>query len=109
MAQIFVQQGDVIPVVAGGGGIAAGSTQVVGTLVGIALNTAASGATADVMLEGVFTVAKTTGQAWAQGALLYWDSGTSKFTTTVGSNTLSGTAFVAALSADTTGQIRLKQ
>lgn len=44
---------------------------------------------------------KLAGEAWTPGQNIYWDNGNSRFTTTVGSNTLCGKALEAALSADT--------
>lgn len=69
----------------------------------------APGDIAIVKLEGTYACPKATGQAWAQGALLYWDNTAKNFTTTVSTNTLAGHAESAALSADTTGAIRLDE
>lgn len=52
-------------------------------------------------------VPKAGSQAWTQGQKLYWDDTAKNFTTTVGSNTVQGSALVAALSADTTGFVVL--
>lgn len=69
----------------------------------------AAGDIAIVKVEGTYACPKAPGQAWAQGANLYWDDTAKNFTTTVGSNTLAGKAESAALSADTTGAIRLDE
>jgi predicted RecA/RadA family phage recombinase len=58
--------------------------------------------------RGVYTgVAKTTGEAWTLNKKLYWVTGTSKLTTTVGSNAYAGRAAAAADSGDTVGSIAL--
>jgi predicted RecA/RadA family phage recombinase len=103
----WVQNGDYIDVVAGGGGLVGGAFYIANGLRGVVSADAASGQPSTVCTRGVFTLPKATGEAWAVGALLYWDSGNSRFTTTVGSNTLAGFAAAAALSADTTGKVAI--
>lgn len=44
---------------------------------------------------------KTTAEAWAVGAKIYWNNTTKKFTTTASGNTLCGYAIAPALAADT--------
>ena len=108
MATNFVTHGESIPYTnATGSNITSGSVVAVGDMIGIALSDILIGSTGTVQLAGVAIVAKTTGQAWTQGAKLYWD-GTSAFTTTVGSNVWAGWAYAAAASGDTTGQVKLK-
>lgn len=50
---------------------------------------------------------KTTGEAWAVNAALYWDNTAGKWTTTSSGNTLGAYAAAIAGSADTTGPIHL--
>ena len=50
-------------------------------------------------------VPKATGQAWALGNLIYWDSTNSNFTTTATGNDLAGIVAEAAASGDTEGVI----
>jgi len=58
--------------------------------------------------RGSYTgVDKTTGEAWTLNQKLYWVTGTSKLTTTVGSNAYAGRAGAAAASGDTTGPLVL--
>lgn len=60
------------------------------------------------VVEGLFKgAAKTTGEAWAINAALYWNNSTSKFTTTNGGNTLCGYAASVQASGDTTGDVFL--
>jgi predicted RecA/RadA family phage recombinase len=108
MATNFIKHGDEIPYANGTGtGIKSGDVVVIGDLVGVALGDILDGSTGTVQLCGVATLPKTTGQAWTQGAKLYWN-GTDKFTTTVGTNVWAGWAYSAAASGDTTGQVKLK-
>ena len=58
-------------------------------------------------MEGVLTLAKATGQTWAQGVLIYWDNTAKNCTTTLTSNKLIGVATAAALTGDTVGNVRL--
>lgn len=109
MAQNFVQAGEVIEVTAPSGGYTSGKGVLVGSIVGVALNTAAQNATCEVALCGVWTVDKAGSQAWSQGDKIYWDDTAKNFTTTSSGNTFAGYAFVAAQSADTTGQVKLVQ
>ena len=69
----------------------------------------ANNASGSMDLEGVFTIAKTTGQAMAQGAELYYDPATSKVTSVQsGTTKYAGIAAEAKLSADTSIAVRLQ-
>ncbi|MGV8987810.1 MAG: DUF2190 family protein [Cypionkella sp.] len=87
--------------------VASGAGALIGSIFGVASTTTTSGNDCVFVTEGVFLLAKTAGQAWTQGAKVYWDNTAKNVTTTVGSNTLIGVATVAALSADTTGYVYL--
>lgn len=68
----------------------------------------AAGEAGSLSRFGVFeNRAKTTGEAWTENQKLYWVTGTSKLTTTVGSNAYAGRAYAVAASAATTGTIAL--
>lgn len=109
MATVFIKHGDEIPYTNGTGSkIAVNTPVLVGDLVGVALTDIANGDTGTLQLSGVALLPKATGQAWTQGAKLYWDDTAKKFTTTDTSNTLAGWAYAAAASGDTTGQVKLK-
>ena len=102
----FVQPGDVVSVTAPAA-VASGQGVLVGALFGVAVNAAASGASVEIATTGVHNLAKTTGQAWTQGALVYWDNTNRLVTTTASGNTLIGNCLVAAASGDTVGTVRL--
>ena len=106
MTNKYVQPGDVIDYTAGSA-IASGQVVVMGVRVGVALAAIAAGATGPVQVTGVFTIAKLSSDVVAQGALLYWDNGNSRLTTTVGSNVLAGYATAAAGNGVATVNIKL--
>lgn len=87
--------------------VASGAGCLVGSLFGVAVGTASSGADVEVAVVGVFVLAKATGAAWTVGARIYWDDAAKNCTTTAASNKLIGVATVAAASGDTTGTVRL--
>lgn len=106
MAKKYIQPGEVLDHVAATA-ITSGQVVLMGKRVGIALGNAAVGETVDVQVKGVFNATKVTADVVAQGALLYWDATASKFTTTVGTNTLAGYAAAAASGTATTVDIAL--
>lgn len=113
MATTQVADGKVINFVAAGA-VASGAVVVTGDTVGIALSAAAaSGDVIAVAIEGVWTVAKTTGTAWVQGDAIDWDASASEFhkgvTPATGDVALCGIAYAAAASAAATGQLKLTQ
>jgi hypothetical protein len=59
------------------------------------------------MAVGVHSIAKTTGQMWAEGQPLYWNVGTSKVDSNVTSGPLVGVAAAPATSSSQTGAVRL--
>lgn len=78
-----------------------------GKCVYVTANAGASESCGYVIEALIKGVPKTTGEAWAINALLYWDNTAGKFTTTAGSNAKAGYAAAVAGSADTTGDIHL--
>jgi predicted RecA/RadA family phage recombinase len=55
----------------------------------------------------VWEIAKLSTDVVTQGALLYWDAGNSRLTTTASSHKLAGYAWAAASGTDTTVQIKI--
>lgn len=104
----FVQPGDVVSVTAPAN-VNAGAGVLVGSLFGLAVNTALSGAAVEIALRGVFDVLKAGSQAWAVGARVYWDDTAKNFTTTASTNKLVGIAMAAVGSGagETTGRVLL--
>lgn len=104
----FQQIGDTVTLTAPSGGVVSGGIYKIGQLIVVASFTADEGDTFEAAVNGVFAgVPKTTGQAWAEGALVYWNDGGTLFTTSSSGNVLAGCAVVSAQSADTLGTVRL--
>ncbi|MBF0191635.1 MAG: DUF2190 family protein [Magnetococcales bacterium] len=114
----WIQPGDIVTVAAPVA-VNSGDGLLVGALFGVAISTAAVGATLEISTTGVVDLPKAA-VAITQGAKLYWDNtaknvtttvywdNTAKnVTTTVGTNTLIGCAIVAAAIGDATARVRL--
>lgn len=105
----FVQPGDVQTFVAPSGGVVSGGVYKIGQVVCVAAKDVAQTLNFEGKIRGVFTVTKVGSQAWTQGALVYWDNGNTRFTTTAGGNRLAGHAVeaVGAGAGETTGTVYL--
>ncbi|UJX46635.1 DUF2190 family protein [Xanthobacter sp. YC-JY1] len=103
----FVQHGDTLDMTAPSGGVISGTGYLIGALFGVAIVSAAAGEKFAFRIVGVYTLPKATGEAWTEGAIVYWDNTNKKLTTTSSGNTKVGTAASAAASGDTTGVARL--
>lgn len=101
-----VQDGDVLTLAAPYA-VASGAGALIGAIFGVSQTTLANGATGAFLVEGVFTLAKTSAQAWTVGAKIYWDDTNKVCTTTASGNTLIGVATVAAANPSSTGVVRL--
>lgn len=84
-----------------------GQAALLGSLVGIALQTVANGIGGEFACEGVWDVDKVSAQAWTAGALIYWDDTAKLFTNVSTSNTRAGVAVLAATNPTATGRVRL--
>lgn len=103
----FVQHGDTLDMTAPAGGVIGGTAYLIGALFGVAVASADAGVKFSFRLVGVYTLPKATGEAWTEGAIVYWDNTAKKLTTTSEGNTKVGTAASAAASGDSTGVARL--
>lgn len=103
-----IQDGDFITVAAPAA-VTSGDGVLVGSLFGVAVNSAASGATVTLATRGVYALTKVGSQAWTVGVKVYWDAANARCTTVSTSNTLIGvaTAAVASGAGDTVGNVRL--
>lgn len=101
-----VQDGDVLPLTAPYD-VASGAGLLVGALFGVAMTAAASGASVQARTRGVYTLPKTSAQAWTVGAKVYWDDTNKVATSTASGNTLIGCAVAAAANPSATGIVRL--
>ncbi len=104
----FVQPGDVITLPAPYDVLSGAGLQV-GQVFGVAAYDALSGVDVEAMTEGVFDLVKIGSQAWAVGALVYWDNTNKRCTTVATGNLLIGAAMLAVTGAagNTTGRVRL--
>ncbi len=89
--------------------VTSGDGLLVGSIFGVAAGDAASGATVEAALAGVFDLTKVGSQAWSAGAKVYWDDTNKRCTTVATDNTLIGVAVeaVAGGAGDTIGRVRL--
>jgi predicted RecA/RadA family phage recombinase len=104
----YVQDGRHLTAPAPSGGVVSGTAYALGTVVGVAIATAAETVPVAFQICGVVSVPKTGSQAWTVGALVYVTSG-GVFTTSAGGNTLAGVAWEAVGSGagETTGKVLL--
>lgn len=102
----LLQEGDVITVTAPYA-LTSGGGCLVGSLFGVAVNTAASGAEAQIAMTGVVSIAKTSALAIAQGDKLYWDNTNKVVNKTSSGNTFVGVAVAAAANPSSVVSMRL--
>jgi predicted RecA/RadA family phage recombinase len=79
----------------------------VGSAIGVAVASAANGASFQGALEGTFQVTSDTGAAWTAGDLIYWDNTNKYFTKTSTSNSKCGIAGADKASGTALGIVRL--
>jgi predicted RecA/RadA family phage recombinase len=101
----YVQPGDSITIADAGATVVSGQGLQYGQLFGVAAFDSTDNNPVVIKTTGVFTLPKTSAQAWTVGALIYW-TGT-ECTTTSTSNLLIGCAVVAADNPSATGTVRL--
>jgi len=107
MATNYVQEGDVLNLVAPAGGVASGTGYLIGTIFAVALADAAATYNFPGQVMGVFTLPKTSAQAWTQGQKIYWDDGNSRCDSDSTAGQLIGIATTAAANPSSTGVVRL--
>lgn len=89
--------------------VTSGAGLLVGTIFGVAVQAALSGADVEVQTEGVVDITKVGSQAWTVGAAIYWDNAAKNCTTATSGNTLVGRCVKAVGNgaAETVGRIKL--
>jgi predicted RecA/RadA family phage recombinase len=102
----FVQSGDTLPLTAPAA-LASGDVVVIGSIVGVATTSAASGANFTCAIRGVFDLPKTNGVAFAPGDKVYFDSTAKLITSTATNNTRLGAAVLPAIASATTARVHL--
>lgn len=108
MAKNFVQDGDVVTMIAPSGGVKSGDLLIVGALAGICNTDALEDEEVEVSLEGVWELPKASGQINA-GALVWWDNVTGHNVVNASSAGLFpiGVAVVEAGTGEATVRVRL--
>ena len=107
MAKNYVQEGDVIDLIAPVGGVVSGNGYLIGTLFVVALVTAAAGASFAASVEGVWVLPKTSAQAWTEGQKVFWDNTNHRADSDATVGQLIGVAIVVAANPTATGVVRL--
>ena len=104
-----IQPGDFLEFTAPSGGVTKGTGVLIGGLLVIPMVSAAVGEKFRGATTGVHSHTKVGSQAWTEGAVVYWDDGNARFTTTAASNYRAGVAVEAVDNGagDTTGVVRL--
>ena len=83
----------------------AGDGVLVGSIFGFAQAPAATGEPVVLVRRGRFSHAKTSAQAWTEGAKIYWNNSTKVLTTAASGNTLVGAAAAAAADPSDEGEV----
>lgn len=105
-ASTFVQDGRTIDYTPGSA-VAAGDVILLQKMLGVAAIDIAANTLGALMVHGVHSIAKVTGETWTTGQILYWDNSVKKLTTTVGSNVACAKAWADQLSGDTSGLAKI--
>lgn len=79
----------------------------VGSIFAVALGTALSGAAIRGQIDGVWTLAKTSAQAWTVGQKIYWDNSNKRCDSDATVGQLIGVAQAVAANPSSTGNVRL--
>lgn len=106
----YIQPGEKMEYANSGSAISSGDIVVIGQRIGVAdADIDATTGAGTVSLEGVYSLPKTTGQAWVQGERLFYSTGTSKLTNVAAAGLIpAGYVFEAAGTSDTTGNCKLE-
>lgn len=102
----FIQKGRVLSLVAPYTRTA-GQAAMIGSLLGVAHNDVTNGAVGVFDFEGTWLLEKTSAQAWALGAKIYWNAGTKKCSNVASDGPLVGIAMATAANPSSTGLVRL--
>lgn len=105
----YEQPGLALTFTAPTGGVTSGVPVLIGGLLVVPVASADQTEKFAGYTQGVFEVTKVGSQAWAEGAVVYWDNANDRFTTTAADNYRAGVAVEAVGSGAglTTGVVRL--
>lgn len=102
----YIQPGEHITLTAPAA-VSAGDAVLIGDIFGVAQGDAAQDELIVLVRRGVFTLTKTSAQAWTAGAKVYWDAANSVVTTTATGNKMIGAAVETAANPSATGVVLL--
>lgn len=103
----FIQPGECVTFTAPAGGVVSGQGYQIGQTFVVACATVAEGLPFVGCAEGIVELPKTAAQAWAEGALIYWDAAGHECTTVAAGKLLIGSAAAVAANPSALGQVRL--
>lgn len=106
MASNYVQPGKVLTLTAPYAR-SSGEGALVDSVFGVALNDVLIAVATEFAVTGVWTLAKTSAQAWTVGQKIYWDDGNKRCDSTSSVGPLIGVATVIAANPSSTGVVRL--
>lgn len=88
--------------------VASGAGALIGKVFGVALQALAAAAAGEFTVEGVWSLAKTSAQAWAVGDVIYWDNVNKRCDNLASAGfTRIGVATAVAANPSSTGYVRL--
>lgn len=102
----FVQPGKTLTLTAPAGGVVSGRFYRIGAFFGVAVQSAAQNQPFDLETGGVYSLEKTSAQAWAVGDVIYATPG-NVMTTVASGNTKVGVAAAVAANPSAAGRVRL--
>lgn len=86
-----------------------GEAAQVGSIIGVALGTVANATEGEFATEGVWTLPKTSAQAWTVGQRIYWDNSNKRCDSDPTVGQLMGVATTVAANPSSTGTVRLNE
>ena len=104
---IFVAPGNVVPFTVAVTAVVSGVPRKVGDLLLVPQASAAVGAIAEGLAEGIIDGPKVSAQAWTEGQQINWDDTAKLFTSVTTGNFRAGTAVAVAANPSATGRVRL--
>jgi len=108
MSKKFVQEGEVLDLVAPTGGVVSGTVYQIGQVLVQAMDTVAQTLKFRGKTRGVWQVTKVGTQAWTEGQVIYFDKENARFTSVATGSLLAGAAVAplpGAGAGETTGYI----
>lgn len=102
----FVSPGDIVELTAPAAGVTTGVPVKIGRFFGVPAVTAASGVKFSLLIEGVVDIPKVADEAWSEGLLIWYNTGSSKATSISTTAIMIGIA-VSGTENATTGRVKL--